>query len=207
MASFHDYLEPCMKNDIIIQKSLRDIDAEVMVSALHGMDEAEREMVYRNMSERARKMIKADLEATEGTPPATVKAACEFFLGLLEKHTASYVEPPPESDSPPAIDLSTNRAAIASFVELSRFALRKGLLSLEAVKDQAADPLLREGLAMLAEGWDPLLIRSIMDNYKAAYLRSMETRIDILISGVESIASKDSPVVTEQKLRALVAEF
>ena len=207
MAAFSDYLEPCMRNDIIIQKSLRDIDAEVMVSALHGMDEAEREMVYRNMSERARKMIKVDLEATTGTPPATVKAACEFFLGLLEKHTASYVEPPPEPEGPPAIDFSSNQTVIASLTELSRFALRKGLLALEAVDDNEADPLFRKGLVMLAEGWDPLLIRSIMDNYKAAYLRSMETRLDLLITGIESIASKDSPFVTEQKLRALVAEF
>jgi len=207
MARFSDYLEPCMKNDIIIQKSLRDIDAEVMVSALHGMEEAEREMVYRNMSVRACKMIKVDLEATKDTPPATVKAACEFFLALLEKHTISYVEPPPESDEPPAMDLSSNGTTIESFVALSRFALRKGLLSLESVKCADGSPLLKEGLSMLAEGWDPLLIRSIMDNYKAAYLRSMETRLDLLISGIESVASKDSPNVTEQKLRALVAEF
>lgn len=207
MAWFHEYLEPCTRNNIIIQKSLRDIDAEVLVSALHGMDEAEREMVYRNMSERARRMIKVDLEATGGTPPATVKAACEFFRGLLGKHAATYVEPPPESDEPPVMDLSSNKTAIESFVALSRFALRKGLLSLESVQCGNGNPLLKEGLSMLAEGWDPLLIRSIMDNYKAAYLRSMETRLDLLISGVESVASKDSPTVTEQKLRALVAEF
>lgn len=207
MVRFSDYLEPCMKNDIIIQKSLRDIDAEVMVSALHGMDEAEREMVYRNMSVRACKMIKVDLEASKDTPPATVKAACEFFLGLLEKHTISYVEPPPEPEGPPAVDLGSTQAVIASLTELSRFALRKGLLALEGVDDNDADPLFRKGLVMLTECWDPLLIRSIMDNYKAAYMRSMETRLDLLITGIESIASKDSPFVTEQKLRALVAEF
>lgn len=207
MAAFSDYLEPCMRNDIIIQKSLRDIDAEVLVSALHGMDEGEREMIYRNMSERARTMIKVDLEATAGTPTATVKAACEFFLGLLEKHRASYVEPPPEPEGPPGIDLSSNQTIIASLTELSRFALRKGLLALETAGDGVQDPLFRKGLVMLMEGWDPLLLRSIMDNYKASYLRGMETRLDLLITGIESIASKDSPFVTEQKLKALVAEF
>lgn len=151
--------------------------------------------------------IKADLEATTGTPPEKVKAACAFYLGLLGKHAASFVEPPPEPEGLPGLDLSTNQAVISSLVALSGHALRKGLLSLEPFQEKADEPLLRKGLVMLSEGWDPLLIRSIMDNYKAAYLRSLETRLDLIITGVESIAEKDSPFVTEQKLRALVAEF
>lgn len=166
-------------------------------------------MVYRNMSKRALGFLSADLELRKGTSRETIQAAGEFFRGLLEKHAAAFVEEPtgPSDRKPPSLDFATSQATIASLLSLSEFVRDKGFLSLEELADKVPEPLLRKGLLMLIEGWDPLLIRSILETYKASYLRSQENRFDLVISAVESMAAKESYIVTELKLRALVAEL
>jgi hypothetical protein len=211
MVSLKDFLEPGMRNDIIIQMSLREIDAEVLVNAFFAMDEAERGMILRNMSKRAVAMIQDDFDAKKNVSEAAARAARDFFISLLDKNSVAYVEPTPEMiaqmNAVPEVDCSSDQATIASFVAMSRFALRKGMLSLEPLREKVQDPFLRKGLALLAECQDPLLIKSIMENYKTSYLRAMETRLDLFISGIDSIAQQDGPHITEEKLKALIAEF
>jgi hypothetical protein len=209
MPQFRDFREPGKRNDIIIQRALRDIDSEVFVSALEGMDDEERGIFYRNMSRRAHGFILADLEARRGTPSETVKAARAFLQSLVDKHSASYLEGADSArdPEPPAMDLHDNQALIASLVELSRFVHAKGFLPLEGWLERLPDPLLKKGFLMLIDGMDPLMIRAILESYKESYLRSLGTRLDLMITGIDSMAAKENAFVTEQRLRALVAEY
>lgn len=209
MAEFKDFREPGKRNDIIIQRALRDIDSEVFISALESMDEEERGIFYRNMSKRACGFIFADLETRRNTPSETVKAARAFLQGLVDKYEAEYVEGQPEMEepTPPDMDLRDNQSLIASLVELSRFVHGKGLLPLEGWMEKIPDPLLKKGLLMLIDGTEPLMIRSILESYKESYLRSLGIRFDLMITGIDSMAARENAFITEQRLRALVAEF
>ncbi len=210
MVAFSDFLENTRRNDIIVQLTLRDIDSEVLVTALFGEDEKVKSIFLRNMSARAVTFLLDDIDRRKNLAPEAVAAAQSFLKGLLEKHAKSMVgdEPPPvEERMPPAIDLGSNDAIIRTFCALVEFVKTEGLLSLEGIQSTVDNPLLRKGLLMHIEGWDPLLVRSILENYKESYLRNLGTSFDLIIEGLDSLASKDNSLVTEQKLRSLVAEL
>ncbi|MBW4049361.1 MAG: flagellar motor protein [Proteobacteria bacterium] len=61
---------------------------------------------------------------------------------------------------PPAMD---PRAAISMILQWSDAARKNGLLSLEALVDDVADPFTRKGLQMLVDGTDPMKIRSTLE--------------------------------------------
>jgi len=109
------------------------------------------------------------------------------------------------SGRPPHVDLADLNAIITTFCALAEFVRDFGLLPLEGLEAGADSPLFRKGMLMLIEGWDPLLMRSILEKCKASFLRAKEIEYDLLIEGIDSLASKDNSLVMEQKLRALVA--
>ncbi|MDP3177131.1 MAG: FliG C-terminal domain-containing protein [Spirochaetaceae bacterium] len=65
-----------------------DIDAEPVATALVGLDDDLRGIVFRNMSKRAVAFIKEDTWEREGAAPPTTEAACAFSQQLLDKHEA-----------------------------------------------------------------------------------------------------------------------
>jgi len=180
-----------------------------LATALVGLDEELREIVFRNMSKRAVAFIKEDIRERENAAPATVGAARAFFQRLLDKHEAEYEGggPSPRDPEPPVPDFGSEEGIISGFCALADFIKRKGPLSLESLTEKLDDPLMRKGLIMLVEGWDPLLIRTILERYKESYLRSMSTKMDLIIEGIDALAAKDGPLVAEQKLRSLVAKL
>lgn len=207
MRDFREFKDQNPRNDIIIQMALRDIDSEPFATALVDMDEDVREIFYRNMSKRACSFIKEDIRDRAEAAPEAIRAAQELLSQLLDRSLALYEEkgPTPPDPTPPPLDFGSREATIASLTALSEFARREGFLALEPVQASVESPLLRRGLIMMIEGWDPLLMRSILEKYKASWLRAMEIDYDLIIDGLESIASRDHSLVTEQKLRALVA--
>lgn len=207
MTDFARFLKSDGCNDRIIQLALREIDSTPLALALVDQDEEIREIVFRNMSKRAASFLKEDIRDRAEAAPEAIRAAQELWAGLLEKNRALDTEkgPFPTEALPPKIDLSSRESTIASFARLAEFVKHDGLLPLEEVREVIAHPLLRRGLLMLIEGWDPLLARSILEKYKQSYLRAMEIDYDLVIEGLDSLASRDNPLVTEERLRALVA--
>ena len=209
MLDLSKYEENLDRNNIILQMALRDIDASLLVTAMTGMDERTKEIVFRNMSKRAIHMLKEDIREMGSASPSAVEAAREFFARLLEKHEGEIDDgiSPSADPEPPIPDLGSEEGIIASFCLLVDFVKRNGLLPLEPLIDALDDPLMRKGLLMLVEGWDPLLQRAILERYKESYLRNLGLKMDLVIEGLDSLSAKDNSLITEQKLRSLVARL
>ena len=69
-------------DDKTIQKVLREVDSQVIVSALIGEKEAVKERVFKNVSERAAQMLKEDIEYTAGFH---VKESQEKILNVIRR--------------------------------------------------------------------------------------------------------------------------
>ena len=213
MRDFRTFMLEGRFADFVIQLALRDIDAVPLAKALVDQQDDVRDLIYRNMSKRAVLLLKEDLRDLEETPVEAIKAGQALYMGFLEQHQRFVDEHGQEAaikrmatPEPPAIDLSDREAIIGTFSKLGFFVKETGLLALEGeLSKDAGDPIFRRGLVMLIEGWDPLLLRSILENYKDSLLRAKGIEYDLLIAGLESLASRDNPVVMEEKLRSLVA--
>jgi hypothetical protein len=210
MLNLDPYREPNLRNDQIIQRALRDIDSEPMSTAMVGMPEAWQTIIFRNMSVRAVAFIKEDIKRLEKSlaeKPQEIEAAREFFARLLTTHAAEYDagQVPRPMAAPPPWDGAGEEAIIQSFVALADFCRNNGPLALESLAAHAPDPLLKQGLTMLTEGWDPLVMHNLMQRHKESYLRALAVRMDLIIDGIDNLAAADNPLVMEQKLRSLVA--
>ena len=74
MLDFKAFMEKGNFLDIVIQMSLREIDAETLARALVDQDEAVREIVFRNMSERAVTFLKEDIRNLAEAEPESILA-------------------------------------------------------------------------------------------------------------------------------------
>ena len=207
MQTFKELTEKVTVSDRAIQCALRECDEGEMADALLGMDDEERQLVYRNMSKRACKLLSEDVkERDRNRPPAVVTERClEVFLRRVNKYAKYEVRSPlPEAEEPPKIDISSDEAIMRTFVEIRAYAAEHGFLSLEGIEDKTENPVMRKGLELLVDGWDPLTMQTILERYKATYLQVVERRVDMVLAGFEALGGKDPALVIEEKLRPYV---
>jgi hypothetical protein len=174
-----------------------------------GMPEADRTLIFRNMSARAVSFMKDDIRAKEKVHrpgDASVAAARELFAGLLAAiDTKVDAGQTAESPVPPPFDGGSEEGIIKSFTALADFCANNGLLAIESLAANTPDPLLKQGLTMLIDGADPLMLHNLMARFKESWLRAMALRMDLLIDGIDNLASGDHAMLMEMKLRSLVA--
>lgn len=206
---FANFMKEGHFEDIVIQMALREIDSEPLATALVDQDEEVREIIFRNMSKRAVVMIREDIRRLATAAPSSIQMGQELFAGLLARNEKLYrergVEGIRKTPPPPEIDIGSREGIVGSFSALATFIRDAGLLPLLDIEKRTDNPLFATGLRMLVEGWDPLLMRSILEKYKASLLRAREIEYDLIIEGIDSLASKDNPVVLEERLKSLVA--
>lgn len=201
-----DFAEQTRRHDRAIQMALRETDMEVMAEFLAGVPADERGIVYRNMSERACRMLMKEVSELEGEVPAGQQRRAEqFFLQRLSRflnYTAREEEPLPEH--PPRLDLSSHEALVASLLQISRYERARGTLSLDEMVDSIEHPVARKGIQMTIDGWDPVEERAILERMKETYLASASRTIDILIAGVECLGGDEHPLLIEERLKAFL---
>lgn len=207
MKDFAEFMKTAAFPDIVIQMALRDIDSELLATVLADQGEEIRDLFFGNMSLRAVAYLKEEVKDPAGLPPGALEAAQAHLATLLQKHLATWKAEGafPPAPKPPEIDLSNREAIIGTFSRLMQFVRREGILPLDDIRATTTHPMLRQGLQMLVEGWDPLLMRSVLERYKESWLRAQEIEYELLIEGIDSLASRDHVLVTEQKLRSYVA--
>lgn len=206
MEDFSRFIKDSKFPDIVIQMALRNIDSAPLALALADQGEEVRELVFGNMSLRAVAYLREEIPAAETCAPGEIEAAQELFARLLRGQMAVWEKEGtfPAPPSPPEMDLSNREAIIRSFAALAQFVRRQGFLPLYDLRDSVDSPLLRQGLQMLVEGWDPLLLRSVLERSKESRLRAAELEYDLIIEGIDSLSSHDHALVTEQRLRSYV---
>ncbi len=84
--------------DIIIQMALREIDPEVLATALVQQDEPTRQLVLRNMSPKAAACLQEEIRARSDATPESVQAGLSVFVTLLENAAKDHARIPLGSD-------------------------------------------------------------------------------------------------------------
>ena len=208
MLDLNRYSEATPRNAIIIQRALRDIDSEPLALALTGLPAEVKQLILRNMSARAARLLEDDIRDL-GSRNEGIQEARDLFELLLARHEAEVdrEEPPPEYVRAPVPDLRSDDSAVRTLVALAETVRAAGLLTLEGVAGECNDPLLAKGLGLLLDGFDPLVLRATLERYKDSYLHNLGVRMDLVIETIESMGTGEKPLVLEEKLRALVARY
>lgn len=209
MIEMMEFAESNMENDRVVQMALRETDSSLLATAAVAMDQAEREIVYRNMSERARAVIIEEVvQAESAVAFEAAQEAKAFFVQKLRKYRG-YVRrrggEQPRAELP-LLRTGTEEEILQSFVALVRFARIRGDLALDEVQIQSEFPLTRKGIELVVDGWEPMLTRSILDQAKRSYLESVARKLDMIIDGIDSLLTNELPIVTEERLRAYLVQ-
>ncbi len=183
--------------------ALREIDTELLVMSLIDEGDGSREIVFRNLSKRACKVIVDDLAEKSGRIPADkIKTAKELFCGLLEKFDSLVGKEVPETTGLlPVIESRSAEGLIESFCSLATFVRKYGYGDLEKI-EKIDHPVMQKGVRLLVDGFDPMVIKSILENYRQSYLAVEAMKVDMIVEGIESLCYKDYPGVVEEKLTA-----
>ena len=80
----------------------------------------------------------------------------------------------------------------------------KKIDTVPVIEHKIENPILRRGIEYFVDGWDPLLVQTIMEKQKTVYLKKIENQLDMILEGIESITSKDIPIVTEERLKTFL---
>ena len=200
MAILEKYLEDDDRNNMLLQRTIRDIDERDFIEALCGMDEPSRQALYRNISKRAYAMVNAELaEKEKTTGPQAAKAGVAGFLRILamhERHAA--VEAPAPSDYLPGAagieGWKSNLLVIAQAAQDDDYAL------LERLRGMETDRLLRDGILMVMDGADPLVARGRLERRRALALAAMERRMDMAVEAFDCMLGGESVGQTAERM-------
>ena len=220
MIAISDFMESIHGNNKIVQMALREIDTHDLSHAMLGFSEDEQHIVLRNMSKRASKLLLAEMdEEREQTPSHRIESAAEQFLQKLRKH-ARYLAKSDEdakeklrqitlsADVPhpglPNIAIEDEDGIVDTFVAIQKFVKKHGILALEGIEDRIDHPVMRKGIEYIIDGWEPMFMQTILETYKSAYLKEIEKRLEMMLAGIDSLASRDMPLATEERLKAFI---
>ena len=207
MTTLMDFQEPGPENDRVVQMALREIDTALLARAMVSWSDDEQEIIYRNMTERAIVLLKEEM-AHNG--PATTEQesldTADFFVQKLLKYRkyAQSVGPGSGPLERPVLDTGSPEAIVESFTAICRFAKIKGFVALEGIEDGAQNPVARKGLELAIDGWEPMLVRTILEHMKASHLSRVERELDMIIDGVDNLISGVTPIVVHQVLQAYI---
>ncbi len=207
MADFTKFRESGRRIDTAIQHVLRQIDTKLLSMALVELTEEDRSIFMRNMSIRAAGLLKeeiAELERhTEGTFKEKSEKTQEKLLSMLEKHYVMVRENEELTpDAVPPIRSKTEDDLIETFLQLKRYTRRNGAISIESAITDELPPLLKKGLELYVDGWDPSLIQSILEQMKESLITRYVNRQNMIFEGIGELTGHDVPQAVEEKLRA-----
>ncbi|HAE21077.1 MAG TPA: hypothetical protein DCG47_01970 [Spirochaetaceae bacterium] len=204
MAILGAYLKDDDRNNMLLQRTIRDIDERDFIAALAGMDEASRQALYRNISRRAYESIYADLAEKEASlGPQAIQAGVAEFLRILamhERHAAIMAPEPGEyrHGTGSIAALRSNLLIIAQACLEDDFAL------LERLRADEGDALMRDGIRMALDGTDPLAARGRLERRRELLLAAMGRRMDMAIEAFDCILSGESVGQTAERIEPFV---
>ena len=192
----------------IIESTVRDLDYDTLVVALAGLSDDIRPAFLRCVSERARASIADDLKHRgDRVSDDQRKAAQQHLLQVLRNNAEqvpSEVPRRPERDLP-SVNVESPAEITRTFRSLAEFAIENRFSSLEQLVETVEHPFLKKGLGMIVDGWDPLEWRAVLEKYKETYLHAIDTKLSMIIDGLDSLQSGDMPLAVVEKLKAYVA--
>jgi hypothetical protein len=204
MAILGAYLEDCDRNNMLLQRAIRDIDERDFVAALAGMDGDSRRVLYRNISKRAYESLSADLAEKEaGLGPQAMQAGVSEFLRILAMHErhAAIEAPEPKAYSPGTGSMASLRS---NLLIIAQARLDDDYALLERLKGDEVDKLMRDGIRMALDGADPLAARGRLERRRELLLSAMGRRMDMAIEAFDCILGGESVGQTAERIEPFV---
>lgn len=207
MADFREYRVAGETVDRAVQHALREIDPAPLAMAMLTMAEEDRQIILRNMSARAARILGEDIaELGREKPGAYDKVSAARQVELLDRirryHRLVDENLRLTPSQPPVLEWATEEQLIRSLVTLKRYAARNGALALEPVLSGRLHPILAKGIRLYTEGWDVAGVQSVLEQMRESLLTVDRNRMDIMIEGVAALFGHDMPQVVEEKLAA-----
>ena len=207
MADFTKFIKSSRVTDVAIQNTLRQIDMDLLSKALVELPEKDRSIFTRNMSIRASGLLGEEIAELERHPAGTFKQVSEkaqeklFFM--LKKHLSmSRDDDKMTPDEVPAIRWKTEDELIETFVQLKRYTRRHGAVSIESALSEELPPLLKKGLELYVEGWDPSFVQSVLEQMKESLISRYINRQNMILEGIGALMGHDLPQAVKEKLQA-----
>jgi len=206
MSFLSDYATETDENNQLLQRVMRDIDDRMFLAFMSGLSEAERGIIYRNMSKRAAEAVLADLDEKKGFyPPDTISYASSLFermlgrqrryLALKQQATESWQQPDGNPEHSRNIMLY-----LALATDEDRYP------EIKEHEAECQDPMLKLALRLLHDNHDPLSARSQLEQLKKALLHSYEQHLDVIIEGSDSILNNEVYGRTSERLDVLLGK-
>ena len=103
-------------------------------------------------------------------------------------------------ENPPSVDFSSLDSIIESFRKLKRFIQEFGILSLEGAEEEIDNPVAKKAFQLLVDGWDPLVMRAILDRSMQSYFETERRKLEMVIEGFGCLATKEHLMGLEEQL-------
>jgi flagellar motor component MotA len=207
VIDFTEFRESTRVKNLAIQHVLRQIDTGLLSLALVGLSEEDRNIFTRNMSVRAAGLLEKEIAELEEHSVVAYRErsekAQETLLMMLEKRlSASLGDEELTSDEVPPMRWKTEAELIETFTQLKRYTRRHGAVSIESAIAGEMPPLLKKGLELYVDGWDPSLAQSILEQMKESLIKQYINKQNMILEGVGALTGHDVPQAVEEKLRA-----
>ncbi len=197
-----DFRENSEHNNRVIQYALREIDTRLLALMIYPISGNDREIIFRNMSKQGRDLLIQAVEEFHDVPEKSSKTAADFFGRKLEKYNRYLNDEADNKVSLPSLKDSNPAEILETFKNLAAYIRKRGTIGLDALLKEIRNPVLKKGLQIYLDGYDPLIAQSILENRRAAWMKEMEITGRMIVEGFDSIYAKDFSQVTEEKLRA-----
>ena len=97
-----------------------------------------------------------------------------------------------------------NQQLITFLVKAAGIAHKGGLIALDGVSEKLDDEFLKQGLQLTVDGADTSIVREILESRKQTLVKELERRLDLVITGLDSLSHGDHPHIVEAKVRAFI---
>jgi flagellar motor component MotA len=124
---------------------------------------------------------------------------------MLEYHRALQQEEDEQAPTaPPSLACSKDEELIEALVQLRRLVAQRGVLVLEDADLEAAPLLLRKGLELYLEGYDPAMVQSVLEQTRESLVTRFCNTQNLIIDGVGALMSSTPAHEMREKLGAFL---
>jgi hypothetical protein len=176
-----------------IQKALRRIDTHILALSLVGVDEDRRRIIYRNMTERAERLLEEEIGIVSfnlenndaGTDEVSVAEAAAMVAEELFRWTNEKLDQPVACpEELPEVKLDCFENILQTFVAINDHARKYGLFSINGIENKSGHPLFKKGMEFVLDGIDPLVLEEIMENYIASLSARYARELNMIRTGI-----------------------
>lgn len=206
MAILEKYLENNDWNNRLIQRTLRDIDTQVCLEVMAGLDAASLAAIERNLSKRAAVALHEDLaEQKDRLSDEVIAASTSLFLrrlAMYERYESAGLRLPDSWNDAAA----SSQDWYGNLLYLADCHAKDDYSRLQAIREKTGHRLLRLALQCLIDGSDPLEARARLETMQDSMLEDYRRQLRLIVEATDSMLNRELPGKTAEKLACHLPE-